>query len=217
MNTKNALEIAKVSSLLAFVFLCVSLGITSLRLGTTIKKANGTLDQASSTLLTIHKLTNDARLTLDNVNRAAIDERFYFEKEMPGIVGNVQNVLNDTHRLLVSANDATQSLNASQVKVTQASVAVLDTTRETIGHVDLVLGQADVDLANLEVAEKDLDKVINSPDIVGTLHNINETTASGSRTMSDIETEVHKITHPKPVIVVINWTLKVAHAVGAWF
>jgi uncharacterized protein YoxC len=214
MNTKNVLEIAKVSSLLAVSFMCVTLGITALRLGTTVQKANANIDLVQQD---IHRLVQETRITMKDINHAAIDERFYFEKQMPAVVDQVQGILGDTHRLLVSANTATETLSENQNKLTDQAVTVLKTTDTTISHVDVVLGQANNDLAQLEVTEKHLDALIQSPDITQTLKNVDATTASTARTMNDIEDEVHTITHPRLIVSIANWTLKVVHSVGGMF
>jgi hypothetical protein len=33
----------------------------------------------------------------------------------------------------------------------------------------------------------------------------------------DVQEQVHKITHPKILNSIATWTLRVVHAVGAWF
>lgn len=214
--TARIVDAAKVFALLAVVFLCVSLGSTALRLGTTVQKVNANLDELQSTLVVTHKIATNARVTVDNINSAALDERFYFEKQMPKTLGQVNQVLDDTHSLLASATAATDTLNTNQTKITDQTVKVLKTTNETIGHVDLVLGQANNNLAQLEITEKHLDDIVENQDAVIALQNISSATGHFDATLADVQEEVHSITHPKPIVSVINWVLKVAHAVNPW-
>lgn len=49
------------------------------------------------------KVERDARLSLDNVNKAAIDERFYFEEDLPPLMAAVQTDIVDVGDTMTSA------------------------------------------------------------------------------------------------------------------
>jgi hypothetical protein len=116
-----------------------SIGQLSDQAGTAIKQISGTAKQAKSTIAAINpslyqlhadletadKVEKGARLSLDNVNKAAIDERLYFERDLPPLMASVQKdvdaagttmiaaktLLSDSqiHDILVNSNEMTAS------------------------------------------------------------------------------------------------------------
>lgn len=216
MTVRTVLEISKVSGLLAVTFLCVTLGITALRLGTTVRKANANLDQIHATLVVTDKLVNDSRVTVDNFNHAAIDERFYFEKQMPKVMAQVHNVLDDTHQLLAAATIATQDLNLNQNRISSATVEVLKDTDRSIARIAPTVDEASKVLGATQHTVTDIDSLVTSRDVTGTLHNLNTGTATIDATLTDVQHEVHGLIYPKPVVEIINWSIKIGNAVGSW-
>ena len=83
----------------------------------TMDAATGTLDVARSAIAEVdakngvlkqsYAAVHDLRLTLDNINKGAIDERQYMETTLPGITAQVQANLASSNDLLVKASDAT--------------------------------------------------------------------------------------------------------------
>jgi cell division protein FtsB len=226
--TARILAVLKIACLLAVLFLCTTLGFLALHIDKTVRdsgpKVTATLDSLHQTIDKTHvtvdkvntnlndldadikyayKVETEARIAALSVNRAALKEQFYFEKQLPSVLDDVRKVLTTTAKTLTSVSD-------SQARIADKASEVLDTTNETIAATKPVL-------ANLEKSTADLDRLINSPDIVDTLHNINETTTSGAHIAKDVEHEVHTLVYPKPIIVAGEWALKIIHAAGGWF
>ena len=97
---------------------------------------------------------------------------------------------------------------------TRESVAgiapILDQTRETIAGLDPVESAAAVTL-------KDADGLVKDPDISASLRNVSQGTADLAATAKDVREEVHAVTHPKPLVQVINWLIKIGSAFGGFF
>lgn len=75
----------------------------------TLKAAASAAKQAKATIVSLdpsieslhadlqegYKVEHDARLSLDNVNKAAIDERMYFERDLPPLMNSIQKDVDD--------------------------------------------------------------------------------------------------------------------------
>jgi hypothetical protein len=113
-------------------------------------------------------------------------------------------------RLLDNANKVVVDLDANQNAITAESVASLKELQRSI----VLLGET----------TQHTDQTINGPEIKQILGNVNAGTAQLATsaahveaTTKDVQDQVHKITHPKLITSIANWTLRVVHAVGAWF
>lgn len=172
----------------------------------TIVQLNGTIAQIRETATLSGKLVNDARISADNLNKAAIDERFYFERQLPvlidqahGILANVQTATADLHPLLQETTARTAALAPLEQSAAQLVADAGVTVRDP--HIAASLG-------NLEVASAELV-------VMG-----REGTATGASVQAmakDGQDEVHRLTHPRPLVSIADWTLKVVHAVGGFF
>src|ERR1039458_7660801 len=97
LNTLKAVALVALTA--AAVFVCVliySLNSAVKRaevgLSSTATRLNGLLDQSQKTGLEVSELVNDSRATLVEVNRDALDERKYFEVQLPGILAQTSGV-----------------------------------------------------------------------------------------------------------------------------
>lgn len=214
MTHKKMLGIAEISSLFA---LTAFLTVLSLHVHRTFNKLDADLDEGHHVLL-------NSRLALDNINKAALDQRFYFEKQVPVVMGQVQGILGDTRTLLATANTTLEGLNANQSQLTFKTSEVLDQTTKTIATLDPVTRQAAADLAQLQLNEQHLDAFVTNPELTATVHDVHHITTSASVAMDDVQgtthdirEDVHSITHPKPIVTVANWTLKVVHVFVGFF
>jgi hypothetical protein len=113
-------------------------------------------------------------------------------------------------RLLDNANKVVVDLDANQNAITAESVAAL----KELNHSIVLLGET----------AQHTDQTINGPEIKQILGNVNAGTAQLATsaahveaTAKDVQDQVHKITHPKIITSIANWTLRVVHAVGSWF
>jgi hypothetical protein len=168
--------------------------------------AGGVLDGAAATTARAGKLVDDARLTTDNVNRAAIDERMYFERDVPalmdqahGILGNVQRATADLDPLL---NETTARVHGLQ--------KVEDGSADLFVHVNGMMADPRIwaTLGNVEASTAQL--AIASREAAATGASVQAMAADGQQ-------EVHTLLHPKPLVSIADWTLKVVHAVGGFF
>ena len=147
----------------------------------------------------VPKLINDARLTLDNANKAAIDERMYFEQEMPGLMAQVNATLDQAHGTLAAYQTTGESLTA-------AANGLLPV--ET----------------NAALTLKDADSVIANPRIPKLLTHADDATAATAATMQhlsatsgDVQVAVHNYLHPSWAARLTGFFTTAAHAAVNWF
>src|SRR5579859_4143739 len=76
-------------------------------------KANSILDNVQTTTSNLkdastnfYPLMRDVRLDVDNLNKAAIDERIYFEQTLPDITSDVTTILNNTSMSMSNVDTA---------------------------------------------------------------------------------------------------------------
>lgn len=133
----------------------------------------------------VPKVIHDTRLTLDNANKAAIDERMYFEQEVPGLMARVNTAVDQgTHTLAAY----------------QATGEALTAATERLQPVE----------DNASASFRDLHTLLTSPDIVGAAKNLNVSSAATAEAtrnlvaatghadaiLGDVQFEADKIVHP---------------------
>jgi hypothetical protein len=166
--------------------------------------------QATQTLATIDKSVSDtsrmvnanlihADLILGRAERVSRRQEAYWDM-----------MALKSARLLDNANKVVVDLDANQNAITSESVASLKELQRSI----VLLGET----------AQHTDQTINGPEIKQILGNVNAGTAQLATsaahveaTTKDVQDQVHKFTHPKLITSIANWTLRVVHAVGAWF
>jgi hypothetical protein len=166
--------------------------------------------QATQTLATIDKSVSDtsrmvnanlihADLILGRAERVSRRQEAYWDM-----------MALKSARLLDNANKVVVDLDANQNAITTESVASLQELQRSI----VLLGET----------AQHTDQTINGPEIKQILGNVNAGTAQLATsaahveaTTKDVQEQVHKITHPKLITSIANWTLRVVHAVGSWF
>jgi conjugal transfer/entry exclusion protein len=176
------------------------------QVASTTGQLNVAIAQVRNTAELSGKLVDDARLSVDNLNQAAIDERFYFEKQLPslmnqahGILANVETATADLHPLLTETEARTRALAPIEQSAVQL-VADADTTVKD-PHIAASLDNLQASTADLAVTAKES----------------SATMASVQAMAKDGQDEVYKLTHPKPLVTIADWTLKVLHAIGGFF
>ena len=219
----RALQIAAIIGLLLFGALCVGALIVALQLREESIEISNRVD-ASLDTMTAHtvamedaakrqidaletlKLTHDARLTLDNVNKAAIDERMYFEREVPAAMGRVNAAL-----------DGVREDEAGLRETESAATMVLDQTTTQLHLLTPIETRAVSTLS-------DMDALIANPHWAQTLTNLDATTAASASTAQhldgtagDVQTAVHGYLHPGWKTRAVNWASQAAHTLGGWF
>ena len=204
-------------ALLSVAFLCLAVGFAALKVKDaalsavngvqhSLLKLDGDLDEAHRTLEISAKVANDSRVSLDNVNKAAIDERFYLEHSVPALTGSVQAALD-------SAMIDAEALG----KTERAATATLVETRNRLAELEPVEKSA-----NLLIVHSDA--LVSDPAIHASLSHLDAMSASGARaaqhldgTTADVQTAVHSYLHPGWRTRVVNWTMSAVHALGGWF
>lgn len=159
---------------------------TQLKINAALDGVNATLAQVnkpkSGELAEVQDVTRNLRLTVDNLNKAAIDERFYLEKQQPIEVQKFNAILDTTNTQLNTLGSraavVVDSLNSA---VTQ-STKVLDQSAQTL---------------------RAANKVISNPDIPATIANVKGATANLETTTASL----HKTVEDSDAIVVDtkNW------------
>lgn len=136
-----------------------------------LQDTDDTLNDAHKSVLLVPKVINDTRLTLDNANKAAIDERIYFEQEVPGLMARVNSVVDQAGGTLAAYQKTGEALTAAA----QGLQPVED---------------------NAALALAQLDNVVADPDIRATAKNLASATAHGDAILGDAQVEADKIAHP---------------------
>lgn len=224
IDSMSILDYVKTITLIAITCVSVFLCVLLYQISSTIKKtesdisgvathADAVLIQTQDTIKLSGKLINDSRVTMDEANKAIADERFYYEHQVPDMLSQVHNILGNVDTATSDLHDtvtaSTKLVNAATDRVN--ALAPIETRATTL------VG--------------DIDKKVNDPAITASLANLQTTSANAAITSQetaatmksvqaiakDGQDEVHSILHPKPLVSIANWTLKVVHALGGWF
>ena len=214
---QKTLQILKALAIASVPLVAAALVYFLLQLSASVKQFRGEehglvvsvgdlLQQTQKTVLLGGKLINDSRVTVDNLNKAAIDERFYFEKDLPkvmvkvhSILGNVATATADLHPLLQETTGRVHDLAPIETNAAQL-VSDVDVTAKD-PHII-------ASLTNLEAASQQLVVVSKEGVAIG---------ASVQAIAADGQHEVHSLVYPKPIVTIANWTLKGLGALRAWF
>jgi hypothetical protein len=214
---QKTLDVLKALALFVAIMVGAAVFVLLLQVSTAVKRTddtlngtfsnlNGAIAQVQKTAILSGKLINDARLSTDNLNKAAIDERFYFEHQLPGLMGqahsilaNVQVATADLHPLLTETTARTHDLAAIEAGAMQL-----------VAHADVTVQDPNIaaSLVNIEASTAQL--AVASRESAAAMGSVRAMAADGQE-------EVHKLTHPKALDEVADWTLKVVHAIGGFF
>ena len=175
----------------------------------TVLKLNTVLDDLHGEQKAIHQTIMSANIAAIALDKAAIQEQFYFDHRLPALLDQVSGVLGSTQ-------DAIKAVTTSQDKVTDQTVAVLKTTNDQVAKLGPVLDSAKINLDTLNTTQKDLDALAKNPDIAKSVHNVATGTEALSGAAQDIQHEVHTIVYPKPIVNVVNWGIKIGNLIGTW-
>lgn len=122
LNTLNA-STSQISNQAAATLKQV--GSTAVQVKKTVASLQPSVDAMHDVLQESYSAVHDSRLSLDNVNKAAIDERLYFERDLPPLMASIQKdvdgagdtlaagkiLLSDSNlkRILANSGDMTDS------------------------------------------------------------------------------------------------------------
>lgn len=218
----RALDIAKIVALwaigllaVALVGLAVTVGLavhslsakasaTLAGIDKTVGTVNTTVSSLNQTLTAINQpkygvvaMLNDdlrnLRLTLDNANKAAIEERFFLEKTQPEEVAKLNTVIN-------SSNELIQSTTKNEKVLTDAALGAVQTTNVAVTALIPVEN-------NLAKVTLDLDTLVNDPSNKQTIKNVQTGTAALAATAHEGEEWFHGILHPTWPSRIKSWTI----------
>lgn len=82
---------------------------------TAIAKLDPALDELPSVVSEAYSVEHNARLSLDNVNKAAIDERMYFERDLPPLMDAIKADVVDAGDTLTAAKDFIADPNLKRI------------------------------------------------------------------------------------------------------
>lgn len=163
-----------------------------------VQKMDTDLDELHSILTQTYKITSDTRLTLDNVNKAAIDERFYFEKQVPLVTADVRN--------LIQTSDATI---AGLQTISPRVGTLLDTANQTVAGIQPTEKSATDALVGLHTSLDLFNTTLSDPNIKTTMFNVAGITQSANHmllTADQVETKAtHSYLHPSTNPVHRTW------------
>lgn len=181
-------------------------------LASSASRLNADLDEMHTTMLGVNKLVNDSRYTLTEVNRNVLDERKMYEQSFPAMVarvdavlGNVQTATADLHPLLQESTARIHGLEPIEANSADLIVGVTKMVADpripsAIAHLDDASAHLAAAGAQLEQAGKTGNSVLTHVDHIA----------------ADGEHVVHSYVYPKPIVSIVNWTLKGVHALGGW-
>ena len=162
----------------------------------------------------------EAGLTAMEARKASAEERAYISQQLPLFTQKTERALDDTDALLVSLRSTSGDLAGTA----RSATGVLEATRESVAGIAPILNQTRETIAGLDPVEsaaavmlKDGDALVKDPDISSSLRNVSQGTAELAATAKDVREEVHAMTHPKPLVTVINWLIRIGGALGGFF
>lgn len=130
----------------------------------------------------LYETIRGVRLATDNLNKAAIDERLFLEKQQPEAMAKFNTILDNTAK-------ATDTLNKKIDDVGTKSATTIESLNSSVQKADTAI--------------ESLNKVVSNPDIPATISNIKGITADGKETTGYIKVEAkdtadwwHSFLHP---------------------
>jgi hypothetical protein len=162
---------------IAFFFSCAGVAIIvgihaahneTAKLNAILDSVNASLTELNrpktGVIAQVYAVTLNARLALDNANKAAIDERLFLEKQQPLEMEKLNGILDQTNRVLLSVNTSVSGIGLH-------TDTTLDSLNQTIVQSRQMLDESTQTL-------RSANKVIADPNIPATINNLNQTTAS---------------------------------------
>jgi len=201
-------EALKSALIAALIVLCVCLSILVMDADLTVvqfrkngavtqQKLNNDLDEA-------HRLILEAGLTATEARKASTEEGQYLSQWNKQISTTMQSA----NTLLLSAAQTSDSIRSSQQQIAQSATIALGTLNDTIKGLQPVEQTATQTFANLDKSATDLDSFINSPDLMGTAHNLNTITGNFGVISGDFEKKFHAVLYPPPCQGHWCWVIK---------
>jgi hypothetical protein len=208
---------ARILAYLCASFACVAIGAAALQAYRIEKRTEAAIAEISkgigNTNAQAQKVLMNARLSLDNVNKAAIDERLYLERALPETMSHVND-------LLIAAKDSTSALQQTEGSARN----LLDEATLRVRDLEPLEQSATSLLSHSSDAIKHADDLASDPHVKAALVNIDSASLSVADaakhldgTAEDTQVAVHKFLHPSWGARIVNWSARAVSAVGSWF
>ncbi|HTV54145.1 MAG TPA: hypothetical protein VMI06_04440 [Terriglobia bacterium] len=127
-----------------------------------------------------------------------------------------EDLVNSRH-LIEHADLAANDAREASDEELKALPSLTRQAEASIAGIQPVEKQAQVSIAEMQIATVDLEKVISNPDIPRTLTGTAGAAQHLDATAADVQQAVHAYTHPGWKTRLVNWTLKGVSAIGGWF
>lgn len=171
----QAIKVAKLLAFSSLAVLCLVAAAAIFTLRSIPAKIGGLLDTTQKTVLLTNKAVNDARVTLDNVNKGAIDERRWLEEGLPLTTKRVNAILDNANGAILSLKSTTDLLGSRSAMLIEHATMVVDDADVAIAKTESDLQPV---LVNAAAAEKSVDALVSDPVIKKSLVNIEESSAN---------------------------------------
>lgn len=209
---QRILDALKAGALLSVCFLGIVAGVEVHSLAPGVSKAiNQVTAPKSGTIALLNDNLRNLRLTIDNANKAAIDERLFLETTQPAEVAKVNGILD-------SANSLIKGSMRDEAQLTQRASLTLDAGTDAVKGLLPLETQLRKDsetlnksLEGINTSVDGINALVNNPANVKTLNNVQEGTAAMAGAAKDGQQWLHSALHPGWVRKVWGITLDVAH------
>jgi hypothetical protein len=208
----RAIDIARLVMLIALTCVCVAAVaggyVVTVKVLTEMDAVTVATKQISAAKVGVIPLVEDdlrnLRLTLDNANKAALDERFFLEKAQPVELAKINEILDSSNQLVKQSGD-------QERQIADSATATLHTASDAIKDIEPLETHLDATVQALTVTTNDLDKLVSDPENVKTLGNVQVGTAAMAETAKDGQQWFYQALHPTWVHKVWGVMLDVAH------
>ena len=206
------IDVLKAVALVSVCFLAVTVGLEIRSLSPGLTKAMVTVNAPKKgTIALLNDDLKNLRLTLDNANKAAIDERIFLEQTQPIEVANLNRILSSANTLLRTSNRNEQLLSDQASVAIQAGTDAVKNLEPLEDHLSAASTSLDTSIQSINLSVKDIDTLVTNPANIQTLNNVQSGTAALAATAKDGQQWVHSALHPGWAHKVWGVVLDVAH------
>lgn len=148
-----------------------------------------------------------------HVDEAANDSQKATKHELTvldAVNGQLIAILHDTDTNL-------QDLAKNQTDITQHVNKTLDATTVDIQSLDPVIAELKTDATDVHTGLTSLNTLVSNPDIPVILADTKAMGESGKSISADAAHAFHSYVYPRPIVRVVDWSIKISSAVAAWW
>jgi hypothetical protein len=208
------LEASLVAALLSIVLVCCVLSFQVARMG---KAINSVATQSTAQLTALGQTQQQVRKLLVDTKDLIIHSDITEVKEsatLDAVNAEVKTTLAHVDQSVVALTVNQNLVTSHLVQTVDATTATVNSVQPVVDNLRVVTSTLNDNLLTLETTERNLNTVISNPAIPDSMRRTDAILTSGQHIAADGEHLVHSYVYPKPIVSVINWTLKVVHAVN---